>query len=58
MIQSMRSLADIFEGWDGHQTSLVHAIAPLTREQLLWRPAANLKSVGELARHISLARIT
>jgi uncharacterized damage-inducible protein DinB len=51
-------LTDIFDGWDGHQTSLVHAIAPLTAGQLLWRPAANLNSVGELARHISLARIT
>ncbi|HZD55391.1 MAG TPA: DinB family protein [Anaerolineales bacterium] len=58
MAKSMRSPADIFEGWDGHQTSLVHAVAPLTREQLVWRPAADLNSVGELARHISLARIT
>jgi uncharacterized damage-inducible protein DinB len=53
----MQSLADIFEGWDGHQTSLVHAIAPLTREQLAWRPGVGLNSVGELARHISLGRI-
>ncbi len=54
----MNSLADIYQGWDGHQTSLVNAIAPLTREQLIWRPASNLNSVGELARHISLGRIT
>ena len=58
MTRRMRSLADIYEGWDGHQTSLVQAIAPLTPEQLIWRPAAKLNSVGELARHISLARIT
>lgn len=52
------SLADIFDGWNGHQTSLVHAIAPLTREQLIWRPTPGLSSVGELARHISLGRLT
>lgn len=51
-------LANIFDGWNGHQTSLVNAIAPLTPAQLGWRPAAHLQSVGELARHISLARIT
>jgi uncharacterized damage-inducible protein DinB len=50
-------LLKVYEGWEGHQTSLVHAIAPLTAEQLLWRPAAQLHSVGELARHISLGRI-
>jgi uncharacterized damage-inducible protein DinB len=51
------SLADVFQGWEGHQVSLVGAIAPLTPEQLAWRPAAGLNSVGELARHISLGRI-
>lgn len=51
-------LADVYDGWDGHQASLVHAIAPLTPEQLLWRPAPGLSSVGELARHISMGRLT
>lgn len=51
------SLMKIYEGWDGHQTSLVHAIAPLTPEQLLWRPGEGHNSIGELARHISLGRI-
>ena len=50
-------LIDVYEGWEGHQTSLVHAIAPLTREQLLWRPGDGLNSIGELARHISLGRL-
>lgn len=52
------SLATIYDGWNGHQTSLVNAIAPLTAEQLRWRPAPHLQSVGEVARHISLGRIT
>lgn len=52
------SLAAIFAGWDGYQTSLVHAVAPLTAAQLAWRPAPQLRSVGELVRHIALGRIT
>jgi uncharacterized damage-inducible protein DinB len=51
------SLASVFEGWDGYQSSLVHAIAPLSLDQLAWRPAAHLRSVGEIAGHISLGRI-
>lgn len=51
------SLAAIFDGWDGYQLSLVHAVEPLTRDQLAWRPAARLRSVGEIVGHISLGRI-
>jgi len=54
----INSLANIFDGWNGYQTSLVNAVAPLTREQLLWRPSPNSRSVGETARHVSLGRIT
>lgn len=57
-INETLSLMSIYEGWDGHQTSLIQAIALLTPQQLAWRPAAHLQSVGELARHISLGRIT
>ncbi len=51
------SLAAIFEGWDGYQTSLLHAIQPLTRSQLEWRPGKKLRSIGETAGHIALGRI-
>ncbi|HET9906519.1 MAG TPA: DinB family protein [Anaerolineales bacterium] len=51
-------LANIFDGWNGYQTSLVNAIAPLTREQLRWQPAASSRSIGETARHISLGRVS
>ena len=51
-------LADLFDGWNGFQTSLVNAITPLTPEQLRWQSAASLYSVGELARHIGLGRIS
>jgi uncharacterized damage-inducible protein DinB len=56
--QQAQSLAQIYDGWNGYQTSLVNAIAPLTREQLAWRPAPKLRSLGELVRHVSLGRIT
>jgi len=50
-------LSKIFEGWEGHQRSLVDTARPLTREQLAWRPAPHLRSVGELVGHISQGRI-
>jgi len=53
----MYKLAQVFEGWDGYQTSLLHAVQPLTAEQLSWRPAPDRRSLGELVRHTSLGRI-
>jgi uncharacterized damage-inducible protein DinB len=52
------SLMSVFAGWNGYQTSLVNAIAPLTPAQLAWRPSPVANSVGETARHISLGRLT
>ena len=57
MLTKEESLTAIFEGWNGYQQSIVNAVEPLTREQLVWRPAQNLHSVGELVRHISLGSI-
>ncbi len=54
----MLELVRLLDGWNGYQTSLLHAVAPLTKEQLAWRPAPDRRSVGELIRHISLGRIT
>jgi uncharacterized damage-inducible protein DinB len=54
----MLKLARVLEGWDGYQASLLHATAPLTSEQLCWRPAPGRRSLGELARHISMGRVT
>jgi uncharacterized damage-inducible protein DinB len=51
------SLKTIFDGWDTYQVSIVHAVEPLSTEQLAYRPAAQLRSVGEIASHISLGRI-
>ncbi|HEX4808397.1 MAG TPA: DinB family protein [Bryobacteraceae bacterium] len=54
----MHKLARILEGWDGYQTSLLHAVTPLTSEQLSWRPAPERRSIGGVLRHISMGRIT
>jgi len=54
----MHKLAQVFDGWNGYQTSLLHAVEPLTPEHLSWWPAVDRRSVGELIRHISLGRIT
>lgn len=51
------SLMNVYEGWDGHQTALVQAVAPLTPAQLAWRGAPHLRSVGEIAGHIVTGRI-
>jgi len=51
------SLEFIFDGWQAYQKSIVYAVKPLTPDQLVWRPAENLWSVGELVRHISMGRV-
>ncbi len=55
---STARLADVFDGWQGYQTSLVHAVEPLSAEQLRWRPGPQAQSIGEVVRHISLGRVT
>ncbi|MBI1297849.1 hypothetical protein GC175_23180 [bacterium] len=57
MSGSKQLLTDVFDGWGGFQRSMIQAVGPLTSEQLLWRPEAKLRSVGELARHLSFGRI-
>lgn len=51
------SLTTIYEGWSGHQTALVNAVAPLTAEQLDWRGAPHLRTTGDLILHILLGRV-
>ncbi len=50
-------LATPFDGWNGYNTSIVHAVEPLAAEQLTWRPCAAQRSVGELVRHIAIGRL-
>lgn len=52
-----QSLMTVFEGWDGYHQSIVHAIEPLTAEQLAWRLDWQHRSIGDLALHIALGRL-
>jgi|SRR5579859_2952821 len=45
-----------YQGWENYQELLIKAIASLTSEQLGYRPAPHLRSVGENARHMIGAR--
>jgi uncharacterized damage-inducible protein DinB len=51
-------LKEVFDGWQGYQSSLERAIAPLAQEQLAWRPLPGVRSLGEVIRHLSVGRIT
>lgn len=57
MSMTSPSLMSVYEGWDGYQVALMRTVAPLAAEQLAYRPAPRLRSVGEVASHISLGRI-
>lgn len=49
-------LTPFYKGWDGYQRHLVHALAPLSVEQLALHAAPHLRSVGIIATHIIGAR--
>jgi len=57
MSMTSPSLMSVYEGWDGHQVALVRAVAKLSAEQLAYRPVPRLRSVGEIASHLSVGRI-
>ncbi|HEV2457097.1 MAG TPA: DinB family protein [Ktedonobacterales bacterium] len=52
MSETGATLAIFAEGWQTYQDHLSAALAPLTPEQLDLRAAPDLRSIGELARHI------
>ena len=54
----MRTLAQVFDGWNGYQQSLLRAIEPLTAGQLAFRAGPEMRSMGQLIRHIALGRLT
>ena len=51
------SVMTVFSGWDGYNTSLVHAVTPLSRDNLRYRPAPGRRSAGEIAAHIAFGRL-
>ncbi len=56
MSETTQPLAHFYEGWEVYQGLIIKALAPLTVEQLALRSAPNLRSIGELARHMILVR--
>ena len=56
MVKQSGSLAPFYQGWESYQQHLVHALAPLSVEQLALRAAPRLRSIGVIARHIIGAR--
>lgn len=56
MTQQTISPWHFYQGWDVYQGHLVKAIEPLTPEQLALRISPNLRSIGQIARHIIRTR--
>jgi uncharacterized damage-inducible protein DinB len=56
-MQMATSLAEILEGWDGYNASIVRAIQGLSPDQLAFRLKPEMRSVGEIARHIAIGRL-
>ncbi len=48
----MTSSRDVYRGWETYHRHLIHAISPLTSEQLSYRTVGSLRSIGEICRHI------
>lgn len=49
-------LAPFYKGWDNYQQHLIHALAPLSLEELALRAAPHLRTIGIIATHIIGAR--
>lgn len=57
MDETTRRLSFVYEGWEGYNRSLMHAVEGLTVDQLRYRLTEGLRSVGEIASHIAFGRI-
>lgn len=49
-------LAPFYKGWDSYQQHLIHALTPLSPEELALRAAPHLRSIGIIVTHIIGAR--
>lgn len=56
MTDNMANSLAFYQGWEQYQDLLIQDISNLTPEQLTYRTAAHLRSVGETCRHIIGAR--
>jgi len=56
MAQDTVSPWNFYKGWDVYNDHLVKAVEPLTPERLELKISPNLRSIGQLARHIIRTR--
>lgn len=56
MNKNQEFVSAIYDGWRVYQDRLIRALASLNADQLALRPAADLRSVGEIVAHIIGAR--
>jgi uncharacterized damage-inducible protein DinB len=56
LTNSMTTARDVYQGWETYHERLIEAISPLTAEQLRSHTASNLRSIGDICRHIIGAR--
>ena len=54
--QTPSTLSVIYENWRGYQEQLRSCVAPLTEQQLLLQPAAQLWPLGQIVQHIISVR--
>lgn len=57
MSNTSTNLAAILNGWDGYNTSIVRAVQGVSAEQFAFRLKPEMRSVGEIARHIAIGRL-
>src|SRR5205807_4275698 len=57
MTEQQTNLLPFYKGWETYQELLITAIAPLSSEQLAFRAAPHLRSIGEDVAHIIGARV-
>ncbi|HEX6293130.1 MAG TPA: DinB family protein [Herpetosiphonaceae bacterium] len=56
MTELSEPMTTIYDGWHTHQARLIAALTPLTDDQLALRAAPDLRSIGDIARHMIGAR--
>lgn len=52
-----RNMREILDGWREQNQSIIDAVNAISREQLLWKPAPDQRSIGGIARHIAATRL-
>ena len=57
MAEDSANVSKFYKGWTNYQNMIIKAIAPLTEQQLTFRAAPGLRSIGENLTHIIAVRV-